>query len=80
MYASGRELLMLLNSEYDVLKAYSEGHVGWREASRRLDVEKFSEIEELLKKHGFPLWQPDTEESRRRMAALDKLLYAEDEL
>jgi hypothetical protein len=71
---------MLVNSLRDVLKAFGDGHIGWREACRKLDLETFGELDTLMKEHKIPLYQPDPKESAKRMQALDALLYGKDEL
>jgi|GEM_PF-1667822 len=71
---------MLLNTPKDILRAFSEGHIGWREAARKLNVEYFSDIETMMKEFGFPLYQGDPEASAARMDELDDLLYDEGEI
>ena len=70
---------MLKTTPKDILRAYSEGRIGWREACRQLDLEKFSELDAQLKKHGLRQYQPDPAESSARMSELDKWLYDEGE-
>ena len=63
-----------------ILKAFSEGKIGWREACRRLDIESFSELEGLMKSDGFSLYQPDPAESAKQANDLDIFLYGEEEV
>lgn len=66
---------MLVNSPRDILRAFSEGYIGWREAARRLNVESFSELESLMQSHGIPRHPRDSAATTARMNALDSLLY-----
>ncbi|NBO18561.1 MAG: hypothetical protein EBV03_04910 [Proteobacteria bacterium] len=69
---------MLVTSEKDVLRAFSDGHIGWREACRRLDLDHFSQLEALMKRHQLAFYQPDRSATARRMSDLDKLLYPDE--
>ena len=62
-----------------VVRDYQKGRIGWREACRRLDLEKFSDLEFLLKKHGLSQYEPDGVESAQRISELDNLLYDDGE-
>ena len=66
---------MILTDAHHVLKAYSEGYVGWREACRKLQIETFPELDTLLKAHHITCYQPSSEDFYNRMAQLDDLLY-----
>ncbi|MDX1974126.1 MAG: hypothetical protein SFT92_00455 [Rickettsiales bacterium] len=71
---------MFLNTPKDVLRALSEGHIGWRDAAAKLHVDHFEQLQALMQQHGFGLYQPDADKSRETMSRLDALLYDEGEI
>lgn len=66
---------MLVNSPRDILRAFGEGYIGWREAARRLNIEHFSELESLMQSHGITRHPRNSVQATARMNALDSLLY-----
>lgn len=65
----------MLNSENYNLRAYSDGHIGWREACRRLGLGSFGELELALKANNFSAFSPKTSEYRENIDAVDAFLY-----
>ena len=71
---------MLVSNPKDILRAFSEGHIGWREALRKLELAEYAELEALMQEYGFPLYRPPQEQMDARARTLDALLYDEGEL
>ncbi len=65
----------MLNTEKYVLKAYSDGHIGWREACRRLDFSKYAELENALKINGFSDYLPKSNEYINNIKSVETFLY-----
>jgi hypothetical protein len=66
---------MFVTSTRDILRAFSEGYIGWREATRRLGLEHFEELQALMDAHGMARSPRDPQQANARMNALDSLLY-----
>lgn len=65
----------MLNSENYNLRAYSDGHIGWREACRRLDLENYDELEVLLKNNEISNYKPSSAEYLANIDVVDEFLY-----
>lgn len=65
----------MLNSENYNLRAYSDGHIGWREACSRLGLDSFGELKSLLEANNFSEFSPNTSEYRENIDAVDEFLY-----
>jgi len=65
----------MLNSENYNLRAYSDGHIGWREACRRLCLDNFAELKSLLEANNFSVFFPNTPEYCENIDAVDSFLY-----
>jgi hypothetical protein len=70
---------LLVRTTADILRAFSEGHIGWRDACRRLDLEKFDQLEELMIKHNLGFYQPEKTQSQDKIDAVDNWLYGNKE-
>lgn len=68
---------MLVSSTRDILRAFSDGHLGWREAARRLNLERYEQLDALRKQYRLPLYQPDEDERRALMDESDEALYGD---
>lgn len=56
-----------------ILRRYSLGELGWREACRQLDI-KLDELHALMQAHGLPLYSPPPEEASGARDALNDWL------
>ncbi|MFZ4762214.1 MAG: hypothetical protein ACOYK8_05330 [Alphaproteobacteria bacterium] len=60
---------------FNVIKAFSDGEIGWREAANQLGLENYAAVEELLHYYQLPLYQPSLTAKKQQMDRLDLLLY-----
>lgn len=68
---------MSTHSSAEILRAFSQGEIGWREACRKLDLETFDELQLLMRENGVALYQPSSRETENKLDALEKLLHGE---
>ena len=67
----------MLNSENYNLRAYSDGHIGWREACRRLDLENYDELEALLKANKISPPAPNSADYHANIKSVDDFFYGD---
>ncbi len=65
----------MLNKQEYILRSFSEGNIGWREACRRLNIQDFNELDDLLKAHNLCLYQANSRQYIAHNQAIDCLLY-----
>jgi len=67
----------MLNQQEYLLRAFSDGHIGWREACQRLGLADFSALAALLTANNLPLYQPNSPAYSAHNQAIDALLYGD---
>lgn len=65
----------MLNTQQYNLRAYSDGHLGWREVCRRLDLENYDSLEVLLKINNITPPTPDCAEYLANIKSVGDFLY-----
>ena len=68
---------MLLSRPRDIIRAFSEGRISWRDACNRLQIDDYAALDALRMAYGFPRYEGDAALTQAKIDSIDTLLYAD---